>query len=190
MLIGGFGTAITDEPVLVEVVGEILTSAGVGDNPDAADANSLSFLGARVEVTPLAAGPSLIVSESVPENEWMLDRASGRRQGDGCPIAVTIQIVRVTWAGGISNADGDEVGEVERAQYRVNLQQSDGSTLTVTPFALADLGDGDNNHLLCLDTAGTPLSVFFPTGYLLDPNEDTLNPDTTVLVSVAGTVAP
>jgi hypothetical protein len=54
----------------------------------------------------------------------------------------------------------------------------------VTPFALADLGDGDNNHLLCLDVRGEPLSVYFPAGYLYDPNEDTLNPETSIAVQI------
>ncbi len=61
------------------------------------------------------------------------------------------------------------------------LQAADGSTAEVTPFALADLGDGDNNHELCLDVAGTPLGVTFPAGHLVDPNED-LNPDTSIVV--------
>jgi len=51
----------------------------------------------------------------------------------------------------------------------------------ITPVALADLGDGDNNHLLCLDTADAPLSVSFPAGVLTDPNDD-LNPATSVAV--------
>ena len=52
----------------------------------------------------------------------------------------------------------------------------------MTPFAIGDLRDGDNNHKLCLDMAGTPQSVFFPAGYLTDPRED-LNLDTTIAIS-------
>ena len=52
---------------------------------------------------------------------------------------------------------------------------------SVTPTALADLGDGDNNHLLCLDTADTPVSVSFPGGIFTDPNDD-LNPATSVAI--------
>jgi hypothetical protein len=50
-------------------------------------------------------------------------------------------------------------------------------------LTLADLGDGDNNHLLCLDTADQPVSVSFPAGIFTDPNDD-LNPETEIAVSV------
>jgi hypothetical protein len=180
LLVGEFGTAETDPPVSVEVVGEILTSAP----------NAQTFAGASVDVTPLSAGPSLIVAESVPIAQWRLDQPSGRRQGDGCPSARTLQAVRATWAGGVSNADGNEAGELERALYRVTVRLPDDSEADVTPFALADLGDGDNNHLLCLDVRGEPLSVHFPAGYLLDPNEDTLNPETATAVHIYSDSAP
>lgn len=176
LLIGEFGDADTDPPITVEIVGDVLTS----------DAAALNFLGARVEVTPLSAGPTLVVAESVPEDEWALDQASGRQRGDGCPSDGTVQIVRVTWAGGISNAEGGEAGEVERALYRVMLVGADGVEAEIVPFALADLGDGDNNHLLCLDMAGEPKVVFFPAGYLYDPNADTPNPDTSVEIQPVG----
>jgi len=56
----------------------------------------------------------------------------------------------------------------------------------VTPFALADLNDGDNNHLLCLDTTDRAIAVSFPAGHLTDPRED-LNPSTTIAVTSAQT---
>ena len=48
--------------------------------------------------------------------------------------------------------------------------------------ALANLGDGDNNHMLCMDTTDRPISVSFPEGILTDPNDD-LNPATTASVT-------
>lgn len=77
-----------------------------------------------------------------------------------------------------------EPGETERRLYQITISQSDGSTRLIAPFALADLGDGDNNHLLCLDQLGSPRTVFFPVGYLVDPNHD-LNPDTTIMFAQA-----
>jgi len=88
--------------------------------------------------------------------------------------------VRVTWAGGITKLNGDEANNVERAQYHVTLRQSDGRDIEVIPFALGDMGNGDNNHLLCLDVAGMPISVSFAAGFLYDPNHDAANPDTSV----------
>ena len=68
------------------------------------------------------------------------------------------------------------------SQYRVTMRQPDGATIEVTPMSVGDLGDNDNNHELCLDVMGEPLSVSFPAGFLTDPNED-LNPDTEMAVS-------
>ena len=63
----------------------------------------------------------------------------------------------------------------------MTVQSGDGTRREVAPVALADLDDGDNNHLLCLDTADTPVSVSFPAGVLADPNDD-VNPATKVQV--------
>jgi hypothetical protein len=177
LLIGEFGSAENDPPVRVDVVDDLLASS-----------DGANFMGAGVEVTPLSSGPTLIVAESVPASQWMLDRGSGRQQGTGCPSAGTMQIVRATWAGGVSNADGEEAGEPERLLYRVALRQHDGSVVEATPFALADLGDGDNNHLLCLNVGGQPETVYFPAGHLYDPNQDTLNPETIVSVQPDSTL--
>jgi hypothetical protein len=51
----------------------------------------------------------------------------------------------------------------------------------VNPAALAELGDGDNNHFLCLDTTTPATAVAFPAGHLVDPNGD-LNADSKVMV--------
>ena len=39
-----------------------------------------------------------------------------------------------------------------------------GAPFDVVPFALGDLDDGDNNHLLCLNVDGTPVSISFDAG--------------------------
>ena len=69
-------------------------------------------------------------------------------------------------------------GDAERALYRVTVERPDGSRDEIAPAALAELGDRDNNHLLCLAPA---VSVAFPAGHPVDPNRD-LNPDTQVAV--------
>jgi uncharacterized protein YceK len=173
LLIGEFGTAPSDEPVLVEVTGNIHSFDG-----------KLNFKGARVEVTPLAPGPSLVLAEIVAQEQWSLGKEGGSWGiGSGCPPGTT-QIVRVVWAGGVTRPvndnEDDEVTDNERVQYQVTLNRASGSS-TVVPFALGDLGDGDNNHLLCLDQEGTPTSVSFAAGYLVDPNDDR-NPATSVTV--------
>lgn len=164
LLIGEFGSA-DDPAVSVEITGDVASLDG-----------SLNFLGARVEVTPLSAGPTLVLAEVLAPEAWSLD-ATGDCPGDGVRA-----IVRATWAGGVRRPGGDEIDAREMALYRVTLVQADGTRIAVPPLAIGDLGDNDNNHDLCLGIAGTPISVFFPAGALVDPNGD-LNPDTQIAVS-------
>ncbi len=93
-------------------------------------------------------------------------------------------MVRVTWTGGVRLPNRSEPGDAERLLYQVTIAAADGSQTAVVPAALADLGDNDNNHHLCLAVAGTPISVSFPAGHLVDPNGD-LNPATRVSVTAA-----
>ncbi len=169
--VGHFGD-IDDQPVKVEVIGNLLSID-----------NTMNFKGASVDVIPLEEGPILVWAEIVPESEWELGKAATPLPwggGSGCPKG-SKQVVRVTWAGGVTKPGGDEVDDTERLKYRVTVLQEDSSTIEVTPFALGDLGDGDNNHKLCLDVVGKPQVVFFPAGYMTDPRED-LNPETTITI--------
>jgi hypothetical protein len=170
LLTGEYGSA-TDQPVTVEMVGNVLSRDGV-----------VNFKGARVAVTPLEAGPTMVWAEIVPQALWELGRSATRLPwggGERCPVG-TKQVVRVTWGGGITKPDGpDPADDKERKLYKVTIEGAGGGTAAITPFALADLNDGDNNHLLCLDTTDKVQSVFFPAGYLTDPRED-LNPNTTI----------
>ena len=173
LLVGDFGNAETDPPVSVEIVGHIYSIDG-----------QLDFRGAQVDVTPLAPGPSLVMAEIADPNAQDLGIGQRRTDGDDCPSEGIVQAVRVVWNGGVTLENGDEPGDAERDLYRVTVRAPDGIEREVTPAALADLGDNDNNHLLCLDTADTPVSVSFPAGVFTDPNDD-LNPETSVNVRAA-----
>jgi len=170
LLAGFFGSA-ADQPVTVEITGNVLSLDG-----------SVNFRGAKVAVTPLEAGPTMVWAEVVPEAQWELGRKATRLPwggGERCPVG-TKQVVRVTWNGGVTKPAGpDPADDKERQLYKITTTPSGGASALVTPFALADLNDGDNNHLLCLDTTDAVTSVFFPEGYLTDPRED-VNPDTTI----------
>ena len=170
LLIGDFGDAADDPPVRVLVVDDLFSDGVTGDR--------VNFRGTQTNVTPLDSGPALVLAEVVPED--------GR---SACPDRIQ-QGVRVIWAGGVRRPDGDEAGDAECALYRVTVERTDGSPDEIVPAALADLGDRDNNHLLCLDTSAPAVSVSFPAGHLVDPNQD-LNPDTHVAVnSVVGDQPP
>ena len=138
----------------------------------------VNFRGAQVEVTPLHEGPSLVFAEVVSLSEVAQDT-----RGSACPDEVS-QIVRVVWNGGVRLLNREELGDFERALYEVTVRTKDSSERRINPAALGDLGDGDNNHLLCLKTEDVAVSVRFPAGYLADPNLD-LNPVTAVKITSA-----
>ena len=156
LLIGEFGDAPDDPPVLVQIVGDLLSD---GTPP-------VNFIDAETDVTPLDAGPSLVLAEAVPDSEW-----AQKRRGAGCPAGIK-QVIRVTWDGGVKLPSGDEPGDTERTLYGVQVQRTDGSVAEIYPVALSELGDGDNNHFLCLDTADPAVAISFPAGHLVDPNSD------------------
>lgn len=170
LLIGEFGNADSDPPARVEIVGNLNSIDG-----------TLNFKGAQVAVTPLAPGPTLVMAERVSDQEVDKGLGLARTKGSACPSKGVVQQIRVVWAGGVTLPKGDEPGDAERKQYKVTVTAVDGKPREIIPIALADLGDGDNNHVLCLDTADKPVSVSFPGGMLKDPNSD-LNPPTKVVV--------
>ena len=171
LLAGAYGD-IDDQPVKVEITGNLLSID-----------RTVNFKNTSVEVTPLEAGPTMVWAEVVPEDEWGLGQEASPIPwggGNGCPLG-TKQVVRTTWAGGVTKPGGDAADDAEGSLYKVTVLLEDSTTIEVAPFALADLGDGDNNHELCLDVMGTPQSIYFPAGYLTDPRED-LNPETMITI--------
>lgn len=174
LLIGEYGSA-ENQPVQVDIVGNLLSIDG-----------SLNFRNSSSTVIALEEGPTLIYAEVVPESQWDLGKelSAGLRfgaPGNGCPEG-TQQVVRVVWTGGITKPGGGEIDDVERIAYRVFIENDAGELTAISPFAVADLRDGDNNHELCLDTTANPVRVEFPAGLMTDPVED-LNPATSIDVT-------
>ncbi|MDJ0858647.1 MAG: hypothetical protein QNJ03_06190 [Dinoroseobacter sp.] len=171
VLLGGeFGSA-ADQPVTVEIIGNILSIDG-----------AINFKGAKADVVPLEDGPSISLAKLAPEAEWRAGTPPTRLPwggGSGCPKGTKLA-GRVTWEGGVTKPDGSDADDEDRRRYQV-VFATDGTGRVATPDALADLGDGDNNHLLCFEEGGTPKGVHFPAGYLTDPRDD-LNPETSALV--------
>ncbi|WP_170337303.1 hypothetical protein [Ruegeria arenilitoris] len=171
LLIGQLGPAESDPPVRVDVVGHLHSIDGM-----------LDFQGVSASVIPLEDGPSIVLAEVV--EDWTLVGNLGPRRvrGSLCPTEGVVQAVRVTWEGGVTLKDGSEPGDAERDLYTITVEALDGTRREVKPLALANLGDGDNNHMLCMDTTDWPISVSFPEGILTDPNDD-LNPATKINVT-------
>ncbi len=172
LMIGDFGSA-ENQPARVEISGNILSHD-----------HRFNFRGGQVDVIRLEHGPSLILAEIVPPDEWDLGQSATRFPfggGSGCSQS-TRQVVRVVWTGGVTKPGGGDVDDVERTAYRVFVHSGADDPVEMTPFALGDLGDGDNNHELCLDTEAPAVRVAFPAGLLTDPRED-LNPATEIVVA-------
>ena len=173
LVVGEYGSA-EDQPTSVEIVGNLLSKDG-----------QLNFRGVQSSVIALEVGPTLVWSEVVPERDWELGKPATPLPfggGDRCPIG-TQQVVRVTWAGGVTKPGGEEIDDNEREAYRVTMSFGDEGEAEMVPYAIGDRGDGDNNHLLCLDRTGLPLRVDFPAGLVTDPRED-LNPSTRIEVTM------
>lgn len=155
LLAGTFGT-IDAQPTAVEIVGEMQ------------DVHGRSLKGLRIDaVTPLEAGPSLLLAERFEPDT---DGLAGE-----CPEA-TKQVVQLTWEGGVTGPDGADLAQPQRTSVTVTLD--DGSQ--VTPIALAD-DDPDNFVHACLDTAVKAKTVAVGAGYFHDPRDDA-NPDTRIEV--------
>lgn len=165
LLVGDFGS-INNQPNMVTITGNIISMD-----------HKSNFKNETVEATPLEDGPFLVLAEVVDSTNWQIGKeptALPFGGGDACP-AGTKQIVRVVWSGGVTKPGGDEIDDRERDAYRVYLADD----TQISPFAIGDLRDGDNNHELCLDTETQVLRIEFPEGLMTDPRED-LNPATSI----------
>lgn len=152
LLVGDLGDGTNDPPVRVEVTGSL---------PLAGEADAK---GLEVDVTALEEGPTIVLALGFAADGIDTD----------CPDS-TAQIVMVVWAGGVTPGPG-ETDESHRGMYTVTTDAG-----PITPFALGDLGDGDNYVHLCLDTASAATRVSAAAGVLVDPRGD-LNPDTSLEV--------
>lgn len=165
LMIGEYGSK-TDQPIRVEIVGNLHDKAG-----------QKNFRGQSVRVIPFEEGPILVLAQVARQTEW----SQKTSKATTCP-STTVQVVRVTWAGGITRPDGKPVGDEERKAYQVTIEETGGSQREVVPFDLADLDDNDNNHDLCLDVREPPKQITFKAGLLVDPAGD-LNPQTRIQVT-------
>ena len=153
LLIGPF--SVDDSlPLSVEIVEQL----------EDVDGNSL--VGLRSEkVTPLAAGPSLVLAERFAPDTLGLE-------GE-CPID-TAQAVQLTWEGGVTGVQGAALAEAQRTAISVLL--SDGNS--VHPLILAD-DDPDNHVIACVAETSPAVSVSVAAGFFHDPGDDA-NPETRI----------
>lgn len=173
----------TLRPALEPLERRTVLLAGPFGNPDAPpravevvgaleDAHGTSLTGLRSEdVTPLDAGPSLVLAEQYDVD---VPGLAGE-----CPNGTT-QVVQLTWNGGVSGPQGAALSESQRTGVSVTLDNGE----DVTPVALAD-DDGDNHVLACLDVTAPARRVAISAGLFHDPGDDS-NPETAIDVVPGG----
>ncbi|NJM33396.1 MAG: hypothetical protein HC850_00445 [Rhodomicrobium sp.] len=146
-------------PVIVQIVGDLL---GEG-----ADGGTVQLKGLKASITPFAAGPSIVIAEVIEDDELELE-ATLRRMGEACPSPATRQAVRLIWSGGVTN-NNRELNLPRLRFYEVQIVGADGNAQWITPYAMGDLNDWDNNQDLCLDRDGTPTAVRVTADTVSDP---------------------
>ena len=156
LLIGDYGNAPDNEPVEVEIVGDLMARSGQ------------NFRGQKITVTPLRKGPFLSYAEHFTIDDSYPYVKRGR--GCDCPKKTTT-VVRTVWAGGVRAMNGEELGEKELQQFTITLERRN-KTIEVQPFQIADTSDNDNNIDLCIKEKGTPLSVSVKANTAIDPRDD------------------
>ena len=166
LLIGELGAYPDNEPIEVEIIGELKSRDGQ------------DFKGQKMAVTPLIEGPFLSYAEYFKIDDQYPYVEKGN--GCDCPKAATQVVVRAVWSGGVRSKEGKELGEAELNRFHVQLVQEQ-DTIEVTPFQLADLNDNENNTDLCIKEAGVPISVRVDANTAIDPRDD-LNPETEINV--------
>ncbi len=96
LLIGEFGNAPDNQPMEVEIVGDLETRDGQ------------HLKGQKIKVTPLEEGPVISYAEyfSFDKNYPYKEKGAGC----DCPKTETQTVVRTVWAGGVRATNGKELG--------------------------------------------------------------------------------
>ena len=156
LLVGEFGTAVTNPPVRVNVVDDLFTINTLAEESACSEGINLngSF---TTNVVPLIDGPSLFFAQKIEGS--INDCGSGT------------QTVQVVWNGGITpyiNGDSQE----DLYQYYTGFSDSSGVLITHQPIAIADINDNDNFHQLCFATNDQIVKISMTPNTVQDPNLD------------------
>ena len=156
LLLGEFGTAVTNPPVEVRVVGDLFTTNTLSG--ESACSEIINLIGINTtNVIPLDDGPSLFFAQRIDGN---LNECNSETQ--------TIQ---VAWNGGITPyISGDT--ESDLFQYYIGYSDSSGVLIPHIPISIADINDNDNFHQLCFSTSDEIVKISMMANTVEDPNQD------------------
>ena len=156
LLIGEFGTAITNPPVEVRVVGDLFTSDTFSGESACSEIINLNG-SITTNVIPLADGPSLFFAQRIDGN--LNECNSGT------------QTIQVAWNGGVTPyISGDT--ESDLFQYYVGYSYCSGVLIPHVPISIADIDDNDNFHQLCFSTSDEIVKISMMANTVEDPNQD------------------
>ena len=156
LLLGEFGTAVTNPPVEVRVVGDLFTIDTLSGESVCSAIINLNGI-TTTNVIPLADGPSLFFAQRIDGN--LNECNSGT------------QTIQVAWDGGITPyISGDT--ESDLFQYYIGYSDSSGVLIPHIPISIADINDNDNFHQLCFSTSDEIVKISMMANTVEDPNHD------------------
>ena len=156
LLFGEFGTAVTNPPVEVRVVGDLFTTDILSGESACSAIINLNGITTK-NVIPLAYGPSLFFAQRIDGN--LNECNSGT------------QTIQVAWNGGITPyITGDT--ESDLFQYYIGYSDSSGVLIPHIPISIADIDDNDNFHQLCFSTSDEIVKISMMANTVEDPNHD------------------
>ena len=156
LLLGEFGTAITNPPIEVKVVGDLFTTDTFSGESACSAIINLNGI-STTNVIPLADGPSLFFAQRIDGN--LNECTSGS------------QTIQVAWNGGVTPyINGDT--EPDLFQYYVGYSDSSGVLIPHVPISIADINDNDNFHQLCFSTSDEIVKISMMANTVEDPNND------------------
>jgi len=156
LLLGEFGTAVTNPPVEVRVVGDLFTIDTLSGESVCSAIINLNGI-TTTNVIPLANGPSLFFAQRIDGN--LNECNSGT------------QTIQVAWDGGITPyISGDT--ESDLFQYYIGYSDSSGVLIPHIPISIADIDDNDNFHQLCFSTSDEIVKISMMANTVEDPNHD------------------
>ena len=156
LLIGEFGTALTNPPIEVRIVEDLFTIDTISGESACSEIINLNGI-TTTNVIPLADGPSLFFAQKIDGN--LNECNSG------------VQTIQVTWNGGITPyISGDT--ESDLFQYYIGYSDSSGVLIPHVPISIADINDNDNFHQLCFSTSDEIVKISMMANAVEDPNQD------------------
>jgi hypothetical protein len=156
LLLGEFGTAVTNPPVEVRVVGDLFTTDTFSGESACSEITNLNGI-TTTNIIPLDDGPSLFFAQRIDGNL------------NECNLGT--QTIQVAWNGGITPyVSGD--AESDLFQYYIGYSNSSGVLIPHVPISIADINDNDNFHQLCFSTSDEIVKISMMANTVEDPNQD------------------